>query len=441
MASGTLAGVAIAGRSSTASSDESDPPPDLRPGEEPESFEERYPGLRVMTHDPENAEAADRETYTKATTPTSEHYVRNHYPTPAIDADEWTIELRGLGLEDCLELDTRTLREEFSTESVAHTMQCSGNGRADFEPEVDGVPWTVGAVGTTVWTGAPLREVLEGAGAETHNGTWLVVAGGEHPEDEDVFARSLPVEKVLEDCILAYEMDGEPLTPDHGYPVRLVVPGWFGNNCVKWVAELEVTEKMHAGEAWADYVEWQHESYRMLAADQEPSERESIDEFDTRAQMDAEAAGEIDYAPYLYDQLVKSLVGYPGENATLEPREQDGRIEIVGVAWAGDDRAERVEISVDGGETWADADFFGQDLGPYGWRQFRYCWDAEPGEYTIVSRATDEHGRNQPRTVADAEEGLLTIEDDRFPWNQDGYGNNAYLPHGVDVTVVDDGCE
>jgi DMSO/TMAO reductase YedYZ molybdopterin-dependent catalytic subunit len=394
-----------------------------------------------MTSDPENAEAASRSTYTKAIAPPEEHYVRNQYLTPEIDADKWTIELRGLGIDDPVELDAGTLREEYLTESVAHTMQCSGNGRAAFDPEVDGVQWTTGAVGTTVWTGAPLREILEVAGAEIGAGTWLMVAAGEHPDGEDVFARSIPMGKVLEDCILAYEMGGQPLTPDHGFPARLVVPGWFGNNCVKWVAELEVLGKMHGGEAWADYVGWQHESYRMLAPEQEPEEQESIEEFDTQAQMDAEAAGEIDYAPYLYDQFVKSIVGYPVQGATIEPRETDNRIKIVGVAWAGDDRVERVEVSVDGGKTWDDAGFFGEDLGPYGWRQFRYCWDPAPGAHTIVSRATDEHGRSQPRDLASAEEARLTIEDDRFPWNQEGYGNNAYLYHAVDVTVADDGCE
>jgi hypothetical protein len=198
---------------------------------------------------------------------------------------------------------------------------------------------------------------------------------------------------------------------------------------------------MHGGSAWTDYVGWQHESYRMLAPGQEPEERESIAEFDTQAQMDAEATGEIDHAPYLYDQFVKSIVGYPCDGEAVEPREADGRIEIVDVAWAGDDRVERVEISVDGGETWDDADFFGEDLGPYGWRQFRYCWDADPGEHTIASRATDEHDRSQPRDLASADEELLTVEDDRFPWNEEGYGNNAYLYHAVDVTVTDDGCE
>jgi DMSO/TMAO reductase YedYZ molybdopterin-dependent catalytic subunit len=167
MASETLAGVAIAGGVTGAADGDGEGagrPPPLRPGGDQAAFEERYPGLRVMTARPENAEAASRSTYTKGLTPPEEHYVRNQYPMPEIDAAEWSIELRGLGLDESAELDVQTLREAYSTESVAHTMQCSGNGRAAFEPEVDGVQWTTGAVGTTVWTGAPLREVLAEAG-------------------------------------------------------------------------------------------------------------------------------------------------------------------------------------------------------------------------------------------------------------------------------------
>lgn len=456
MAAGTLAGTTLAGSAASRAKDRTgaEPPvgddaaasePIVEDDGEDEPFEERFPGLRVLERDPENAEAADRATYAKSITPRSEHYVRNHYPTPEIDADEWTIDLRGLGV-DPVELSMDELRAEFETESVAHTMQCSGNGRAFLEPEIDGVSWTIGAVGTTVWTGTPLSAILERYGAETGDGTWLMVAGGDHPEGEDIFARSIPMAKVLEDCVLAYEMNGEPLSPEHGYPVRLVVPGWYGNNCVKWVAELEVLEKMHVGDEWDRYAEWQHESYRLLADGQEAEERERIadfggDAYDTREQMDAEAAGEIDHAPYVYDQLVQSLIGYPGEDAALCVRPQDGRIEVVGVAWAGDDAVERVDVSIDGGDTWNDAEFFGSNLEPYGWRQFRYLWDADPGEYTLVSRATDEHGRTQPREVARADEGLLTIENDRFPWNRDGYCNNAYLPRGVDVTVEERSAE
>ncbi|XVH33173.1 sulfite oxidase (plasmid) [Haloferacaceae archaeon DSL9] len=405
---------------------------DPGPGD-PQYLEEKYPGLTVFSADPENAEAAARETYTDYITPREEHYIRNHYLSPRIDEDEWSITLRLRDEE--LEISMREIKECYSTESVTHTMQCSGNGRSYFDPEASGDPWTYGAVGNTIWTGAPLCEILENYDAETSDGMWLMVAGADNPEGEDVFARSIPMQKVMEDCILAYEMNGQPMTAEHGFPVRIIVPGWYGNNNVKWVAEMEVMDMMMYGEEWEQYHNWQQDSYRLLAEGQEPVQVDSLEAFETQKQMDMEASGEVDHPPYIYDQLTKSLIGYPCGDRPVSPREQDGMIEIVGVAWAGDDAVERVEVSFDEGDTWETAELFGPDMGAGGWRQFRYLWDAEPGEYTIVSRATDEHGRTQPRDVATADEGLLTIENDLFPWNQDGYCCNAYLPDGVTVTV------
>lgn len=400
-------------------------------------FEERFSGLSVVAWDPVNAEAADRSTYTRAITPPEEHYVRNNYEPPAIEADEWTIDLGGLGVEEG-EIGMAELRE-FETESVAHTMQCAGDGRSFFEPEVDGTPWTIGALGTTVWSGVPVSTVLDEYGTDEEEGSWLMVAGGDHPEGEDVFARSIPTEKIREDCVLAYEMDGRPLPPEHGYPVRLIVPGWYGHNSIKWVAEIEVLDRIHGGEEWAQYTEWQHDDYRMFTAGRELGEQEDIDEFeyDTRRAMDADAAGEIDYPPYIYDQLVQSVIGSPGEGDTVCPRPQDGCIEVLGVAWAGDDRVETVEVSTDGGDTWSEAEFFGPDRGRFAWRQFRYLWDASTGDHTVVSRATDEHGRSQPLEVAHRDEGLQTITDEKVPWNEGGACNSASIPRGVEVTVVE----
>ncbi|APW96874.1 molybdopterin-binding oxidoreductase [Halobiforma lacisalsi AJ5] len=431
-ATGMLAGLSITGQGVGAQEMEEDDS-ELERGSTA-FLEERYPGLRIYSPDPENAEAAVRDTYTSYITPREEHYIRNHYLSPEIDEDEWEIELRLEEGSTSLTMDE--IRRDFSTESVAHTMQCSGNGRSFFEPEVAGNPWTFGAVGNTIWTGTPMSEVLEAYGADTGDGKWLMVAGGDVPDEEsDVFARSIPMQKVVEDCLLAYEMNGQPLSAEHGFPVRMLVPGWMGNNNVKWVAEMEVMDGMMIGEEWERYTRWQHSSYRILAEGQDPQENERIDIFDTRDAMDAEAAGEIDWQPYIYDQTVKSIIGYPGQEATVTPRSSDGNVEVIGVAWAGDDQVEAVEVSTDGGDNWEEAEFFGPDLGPFGWRQFRYLWDAEPGEYFVVSRATDERGRTQPREISDPEDGLRTIQDDQFPWEAGGYLCNAYEPHGVDVTI------
>jgi hypothetical protein len=143
---------------------------------------------------------------------------------------------------------------------------------------------------------------------------------------------------------------------------------------------------------------------------------------------------EIDNA-YMYDQLEKSLIGYPGDGATVSPS-PTGSIEVIGVAWAGDDAVETVELSADGGETWDEAEFFGPVDSPNGWRQFRYVWENPgTGEQTLHSRATDERGYTQPAQIAEQSAQLRGIEDDMYPWDQGGYGNNAYVPHGVSFTV------
>ncbi|MDS0295194.1 sulfite oxidase [Halogeometricum luteum] len=403
---------------------------------EDEPVAQTYPGLEALSTDPDNAQTDARENLESYLTPREEHYVRNHHRTPEIDAEEWTVSLTGL-VDSEADLSMAAIRNDYPTESVVHMMECSGNGRAYFSPDAEGDQWTFGAVGNAVWTGTPLRAVLEDHGADTGDEQWLTAMGGEAKADEDVFCRSVPMAKALEDCILAYEMNGDPMTAEHGYPVRLLVPGWFGNNSVKWVEEVRVMDSMVAGEEWEsrdgrDYTEYQQSSYRIVPAQDDEAERHaSVETVDTRDQM--RETEEVRNA-YLFDQLVKSLVTSPADGADRSPG-ADGRIEVAGVAWSGDDAVEAVEVSTDGGETWADAEFVGPDLGRYAVRKFRYVWDADPGEHTVVSRATDDRGRTQPATVSDPEEGLRGIEGDRYPWNQKGYGNNAYEPLGVSVTV------
>ena len=400
---------------------------------EPQSFVERYPGLQVLSSDPENAEIASRSDLQRLLTPKEDHYVRNHHPTPRLDESDWTVSLTGMVTETA-ELSMDELREDYPTESIPHTMQCSGNGRTFFEPDAGGHQWTTGAVATAVWRVTPVREVLEAHGVDTDAG-WVAVMGGEAPEDGDVFCRSIPMAKMLDDCLLAYEMNGAPLSDDHGFPVRLLVPGWFGNNCVKWVSRIHTMDSMIAGEEWngenggPDYTRWQQFRYRIIPEqDDVPTAHTSLETTETHEQLTSEA---IDNA-YLYDQLVTSLITAPAENAVRDPAEP---IEITGMTWAGDDPVECVEVSTDGGETWADADLFEPALGRYAWRRFRYLWypSSESGDHLIVSRATSERGRRQPATISAPEAGLRGIEDDEFPWNKRGYASNAYQPYGVTV--------
>jgi DMSO/TMAO reductase YedYZ molybdopterin-dependent catalytic subunit len=450
---GVVAGVALAGCSSDDGEADSDDTngDDENGGDENgeeelergtrEYLENEYPGLMVHSADPENGEAAERETYINYITPAEEHFIRNRYLSPDIDEDDHEIELR---LDDeTIELSMEEIKQSYTTESVAHTMQCTGNGRSYFEPEVGGNPWEFGAVGNAVWTGSPVSEILEEYDADTSDGMWLMAAGDDVPdEDSQVFARSIPMQKVMEDCILAYQMNGHDLTIEHGHPVRLIVPGWYGCNNIKWLSELEVMDMMMYGDEWERYYNWQQNSYRLeTGGGQDAEHHEEIEEFDTWEQMDLAADGDHPLA-YAYDQVTKSVIGYPGEDSTVSPRVSDGRIEIVGVAWAGDDAIEQVEVSTDGGDTWENAELFAPEMAGVdtagSWQQFRYLWNPEEdGEFTICSRATDEQGRSQPREVAHQDDELETIEDDAFPWNSDGHANNAYWPHRVEVEVED----
>ena len=448
-AAGLLAGCGGQGDEGTATSTDTatatatateEPTPTTTPEEETgPSLGEKYPGLRILSEDPENAEAASNTTYQSMVTPAEEFYIRNHYTSPDIDESEWTISLTGL-VDEEVELSMAELQQDFPFETVFHTMQCSGNGRSYFDPSVGGNQWSFGAVGNAEWTGVRVSDVLEEYGADTGSDKWLTVMGGEAPEGEDIFTRSIPMDKVMEDALLALEMNGSPLPPEHGFPVRLLVPGWFGNNNVKWVDRMHVMDRMvYPNDTWEPeggrlYTHWQQYSYRIYGADVDtPEFNETISEFDTQGQMESD---EVTH-PYLYDQVVKSLVGYPEDGATVGTS-PGGQVEVIGVAWAGDDALQTVEVSTDGGETWNEAEFLQPDLGAYSWRLFRYMWDAESGEHTLVSRATDEQGYTQPATVSspgDEAASQASIVNDQFPWNQKGYGNNAYMPHAVTVTV------
>jgi len=461
MATGSLAGVGVlagcggsgGGDTTTAeptdaSTPESTPEPTDTPTPEPEpepdepTLAERYPGLEILSPEPENGQAASRATYTDYITTREEHYIRNHYPTPDIDESEWTVSLTGL-VDEEVDLSMEEIKHSFATDSITHTMQCSGNGRSFFEPQVGGNQWHFGAVGNTVWTGTPVSDILEYYGAETSEEYFLTVMGGEHPEGEDVFTRSIPMEKVMDDVLLAYNMNGSPVSPDHGFPVRLLVPGWFGCNNVKWANRMHVMESMVIGNEWEEegapedgqrtYTHWQQYSYRVVPEEDDGATHyEDIPVYDTRDQM--ERTDEIDNA-YMYDQVEKSLIGYPGEGQTVSPSPA-GTIEVIGVAWAGDDAVETVEVSTDGGDSWGEGEFFGPVDGASGWRQFRYVWeDPSAGEHVLVSRATDERGYTQPATISAPDDQLRGVENDQYPWNQGGYGANASMPHAVSCTV------
>jgi DMSO/TMAO reductase YedYZ molybdopterin-dependent catalytic subunit len=398
-------------------------------------LKQKYPGLKIFSGSPPNGETQRTDSYTSFKTAVEDSYIRSHYDSPKIKESDHSISMTGM-VDEKMEISISALETDFSSTTVAHTMQCSGNGRGYFKPKVAGNQWTFGAMGTAFYTGAPVIEILDQYGADTSDGNYLSVMGADAPDGEDVFARSIPMTKIKKDCILAYQRNGEPLTPEHGFPVRLIVPGWYGCNNVKWVDRMHVMKTMLQGEKWERgdqrlYTHWQQYSYRIIPAqDKNVRQNKTIDTFDTEAQMENEEIKQ----PYMYDMMTKSFVTSPIDGATVSP-DSDGMIDVLGVAWAGDDEVKTVEVSTDGGKTFTDAEFAGPHPGPTAWRMFRFKWDATPGEYTLVSRATDANGRVQPATISSPEEGLRKIQNGKYPWNKDGYGCTASMPEAVTVTV------
>ncbi len=395
--------------------------------EEIEAILDRKPGTREVRDEADRytvVGAANRNTYANWLTPIEEHFVCHRNAIPHIEDSDWTVSLSGT-LDG--ELSVGDLGG-FPTVAVGHTMECAGNDRGQHDPETGSVQWEAGAVGTAIWTGVPVSSVLRTHGISGEEG-WLTAVGGDRPADEDVFARSIPLEKANEDCILAVGMNGEPLSEEHGYPVRLVVPGWYGVNSVKWLAELRVMDSM-VTEGSLDrpgtHAKWQQEEYRIHPEGIEPDTNETVETTDTWSQIESPTVEH----PYAFDQNVMSLIGAPSGEQPIEA----GETEIVGVAWAGDNAIAGVELSTDSGESWTDAEFFGPDYAN-AWRLFRWSWDAEPGSHALVSRATDERGRTQPATISAPEDAENALENDEYPWNEGGYAANAYLPNAVKVEV------
>ncbi|EMA53298.1 MULTISPECIES: sulfite oxidase [Halococcus] len=403
--------------------------------------------------------AASRETFANWLTPIEEHFVCHRNPMPDGDADAWTIDVAGTAGDEA-ELSLTDIVEDLPTVAVAHTMECAGNGRGQHDPETGSVQWDCEAVGTAVWTGTPVRSVLRAAGLDTgeavgdaDSGTandptndedrWLTAIGDDGTEEE-TFARSIPLSKALDDCLLAHGMNGEALPTEHGHPVRLVVPGWYGVNSVKWLSELRVMDGM-VTEGSLDrpgtHARWQQDDYRIHPAGATPEHADTVPTADTWDQLEPSA---VDH-PYTFDETVMSLIGRPTGEEPVTPHEggendEDG-VTVRGVAWAGDDEIAGVEISTNGGETWHDAELFGPDYAG-AWRLFEYDWEPEPGTYTLASRATDERGRVQPASIGTPEDGLDAVESGQFPWNEGGYAANAYLPNAIEVEVTneDDGA-
>ena len=323
-----------------------------------------------------------------AVTPPGLHYVLLHYDIPAVEAETFRLEIRGL-VSRLLTLSLADLRGRPTVEITA-TMECAGNGRAHLSPHVVSQPWIQEAVGTASWRGTPLAPLLGEAGLL--DGVREVVFGGlDHGvegEIEQRFERSLPVAEALGgDALLAWEMNGQRLAPQHGFPLRLVVPGWYGMTNVKWLTSITAVDRPFHGYQ-------QSHSYRLRQSEDE--EGEPLTRIRPRALM---------IPP-----------GIP-EFLSRERRVPAGPCLLQGRAWSGWGQIAGVDVSTDGGETWEDA-----VLEPvahlWAWRAWSYRWEATPGRHSLACRARDGAGNTQPLEAL---------------WNLGGYANNA-VQH-VAVTV------
>ncbi|MET8525107.1 sulfite oxidase [Micromonospora sp. NPDC005172] len=322
-------------------------------------------------------------------TPAGLHYLLIHYDIPELNPATHALTIGG-AVERPSTVTLADLRER---PSVTHrvTLECAGNGRALLHPRPVSQPWLVEAVGNAEWTGTPLAPLLREAGLGA-DAVDVVFTGADHGVERGVeqdYQRALPIADALrEEVLLAYEMNGAPLLPQHGAPLRLIVPGWYGMAHVKWLQSIDVRTTPFDG--YQNAV-----AYRLRQNADDPGE--AVTRIEPRALV---------RPPGFPDFMTRRRVLRAG------PCTVDGR------AWSGHAPVVTVEVSVDDGASWAPAELDPPAGGEFAWRRWRYEWTATPGRYVLSARATDASGRTQP------------VEQ---PWNRGGFANN--LVQRVEVVV------
>jgi sulfane dehydrogenase subunit SoxC len=287
-------------------------------------------------------------------TPSSLHFERHHAGVPEIDPEKHELLIHGL-VERPLVFTMSELKRLPSVSRI-HFVECSGNSRSEWSAnKASTVQVSHGMASCSEWTGVPLRTVLEEAGLKPE-AKWVMCEGG----DACQMARSLPIEKALDDCLLAYGQNGEAIRPEQGYPLRLLVPGWEGNISVKWLRRLKAVAEP------------------VMARDETSKYTDLLEDGTARQ--------------FTFEMEAKSVITFPSGGQSLSG---PGFYEVRGLAWSGRGRIEKVEVSADGGATWQEAEVQEPRL-PKAFTRFRVPWRWEGGEVALVSRATDETGYVQP---------------------------------------------
>jgi DMSO/TMAO reductase YedYZ molybdopterin-dependent catalytic subunit len=318
----------------------------------------------MVTSSPENSEML-LENLHSWVTPSRLFFVRNHFDEPTIDLARWRLRVSGCvnhprewTMQDLLDLPQR---------SIFATVECAGNGRSFLGNKAPGVQWGAGAIGHAEWTGVPLAAVLERSGVRPEIQE-IVFEGADrgteadHPQPMN-FARSLPLEKALDpDTLLVHRMNGEPLRSNHGFPLRLFAPGWYGVASVKWLTHIQAIDHVFQGY-------YQTVKYTV-----------------------ARRTGKGIHSEVVGPMAVKSEIIRPQSGSLLGL----GTNRVFGVAWAGEEAVAGVDVSIDGGRTWSPAQLIGPQA-RYSWNMWEYLWEvAQPGDYQILSRAISTGGRIQP---------------------------------------------
>jgi len=322
-------------------------------------------------------------------TPVGLHYLLIHYDIPKVDPAQWTLEITGA----VQRLATFTLDDLRGRDAVTTpvTLECAGNGRARLSPRTLSQPWLLEAIGTGEWTGTPLWPLLEEAGlaADVVDVVFTGLDRGVEGGAEQRYERSLTPDQIRNgEVLLVYGLNGAPLPPQHGFPLRLLVPGWYGMASVKWLSHITASTERFAG-------------YQQARAYRYRADPDDTGEPVTRIQ-------------------VRSLMVPPGipDFFTRQRYVRPGPVLIEGRAWSGAGAIDRVEVSVDDGEHWTEAEL-DEPIGRHAWQGWRMPWDATPGPHVLVCRATDTAGNSQPL---------------EHRWNLGGYAVNTVHRVGVEVT-------
>ena len=376
-------------------------PPGLPEGVYDTATLETLPGkkpLIKLTYRPPNYETP-LSYFTSEVTPNDSFFVRYHLSgiPEEIDAAGWRLTVGGDGVGTPLELSLSELRTGFEAVELAAVCQCSGNRRGFSEPHVAGVQWGLGAVGNAVWKGVRLKDVLSRAGLRLE-AVEIVVNGADAPvlEGTPDFIKSIPVDKALdENTLIAYEMNGAPLPHFNGFPIRLVVPGWTATYWMKHLNSIEASTKPFTGF-------WMKSAYRI------PTGKFPITQ---HFQSQMQAANEP-----ITEMVINSMITAPADGHMMRQTET---VDIHGLAWDGGYGVRRVEVSVDRGETWREAEL-GKDLGRFAFRAFRLSFaPAHVGDYQVMARASNAAGQTQA---------------DKLIFNPAGYHNNVMRPLRIKVT-------